>query len=310
MKSKKLWRVCLLWGVVLAVALALFELIKMAARTVDYGSTQMFDIALIVGYVVILHAGIKAFKAAYPDRLTFSKAFLCGLIISFVGSTLFFGYELLHYQVIEKDGLNKKYETALQNFRNVIDKDTITSEELNWYIDTVETILNQQKSNCLEKGSIPDSLKEDVMKGVDLIDKFFVEKISTQKSLDTANHYQMANFSTYGRKVMVETMVLYVDQNDNLPSTNYVKEILQQTNISLEKVNPADRRFNMTKSHVPHYEKPGRYAAFAAMMDLLYGMFFSIFVAMYHYRSKNTKEEEPTTTYPTNETESNEKTEN
>ncbi len=57
-------------------------------------------------------------------------------------------------------------------------------------------------------------------------------------------------------------------------------------------LDPVDIRYEQNKSHVPHYDQPGLYAALSSMMYLLYGMFIGIFIAMYHYTSKRTAIEE------------------
>lgn len=290
--NRKLWGICLKWGIVLAALLAALEVVRMFARQVDYGSPKMFDLAMIIGYILILYAGVKAFKAEYPKRLSFGKAFLSGLIISFVGSLLFFGYDLFHYQMVEKDGLARKYETALDNFRQVINKDTIHADELVWYLDSVHVMMAEEEARCLAMEEITDTLRSEISKGVEQIDHFFTEKINVQRSLDTGNHYRMSEFPAFARKTMVETMVLYEAHNEGRTSTSYVRDVVTRTNIRMESLNPSDHRFELNKNRVPAYNRIGHYAAVASLMDLLYGMFFSIFVAMYHYRSKRDPDKE------------------
>ena len=68
--------------------------------------------------------------------------------------------------------------------------------------------------------------------------------------------------------------------------------MVQSACSKMDALNPVEVRFAQNKNHVPHYDKPGRYAALAALMDLLYGMFFGLFIAMYHYTSKRPAPEE------------------
>jgi hypothetical protein len=293
--NRKLWGICLKWGLVLGGMLAVLEVVKMVARQVEYGSAQLFDLAMIIGYILILYAGIKEFKASYPNRLSFPKAYLCGLILSIIGSAIFFGYNLIHYQVVEKDGLSRKYNTALENFRKVIDKDTIRADELTWYVDTVRVLVEAAEKDYLQQNPRPDSVEMDVHKGVSLINTYFADKVATRRSSDTADHYRMSNFAPYAKSVMVETLQLYIAQNEQHASTSDVKEIMQRALVAIGPINPAQRRFELNKSHVPHYDHAVTYASVAALMDLLYGMFFSIFVAMYHYRSKEPAPEEEET---------------
>lgn len=287
MKNKNPWLVCVKWGALLGVALSIFELVKMVARNVEFEGAKMFDIAIIIVFILLIHAGVKEFKEKYPQRLSFAKAFMACIIISFVGALLFFGYDLLHYSLIEKDGLAKKYDKALNNFRASIERDTISSLELNAYLDTVKVMMEEQETLVCQENTLSDSIRTDVHRGTQLIERFYDEKMTARRAADTAHNYQMANFAPYARGVLVETLQLYVAQNEKENSTPYVEQVVQQTNSQLATVNPVDARFEQNKSHVPHYDKALTYVSVSAMMNLLYGMFFGLFVAMFHYRSKN-----------------------
>lgn len=291
MKDNKPWLVCLKWGALLGVALSVFEVVKMVARNVEFEGAKMFDIAIIIVFILIIHAGVKEFKEKYPKRLSFAKAFGASVVISVVGALLFFGYDLLHYKYIDKDGLSKKYENALSNFRAVIDRDTITQQELNAYLDTVRVMMQEQETAVTQSETIADSTLTDIHRGKELIVQYYDEKMAARRTADTAHNYQMANFAPYSRRVLMETLQLYVAQNEKQASTPYVEKIVQQTSTEMMSVNPADTRFEQNKSHVPHYDKALTYVSVSAMMDLLYGMFFGLFVAMFHYRSKNPIEE-------------------
>ncbi len=291
MKDNKSWLVCLKWGALLGVALSLFEVVKMVARNVEFEGAKMFDIAIIIVFILLLHAGVKEFKEKYPHRLSFAKAFGCCFLISLVGAVLFFGYDLLHYTVVDKDGLSKKYENALKNYRAVIDRDTITTQELNLFLDTVSVIMAEQETEVCQSEEITDSVRTDIRRGRQLIERFYGEKMVARRAADTAQNYQMANFAPYSRRMLMETLELYVAQNETQASTPYVERLVQQTSSNMMAVNPADARFEQNKTHVPHYDKALTYTSVSALMDLMYGMFFGLFVAMFHYRSKNPIEE-------------------
>lgn len=284
MKNRNAYGRTLIWGAVLGIGLILFELVKMFARRVDYVNVQVFDIALIIGFILVLHAGVKDFKAHYTERLSFAKAFLCCSIISLIGCVLMFAYGMLHFSVIEKDGLQKKYETALNNFHKNIEKDTITTDELKTYLLSVDSLIPVAEAKLPE--SLPDSLRKETVRGVEMIDRYYAEKLSACQKTDTADHYRMSNFTAYSRKNLVETLESYVAQNENQPSTQWVQMAVQELNNMLPTIDPVEVRFEKNKSHVPHYDKPGTYVAVASAMDLLYGMFFGIFVAIFNYTSK------------------------
>lgn len=291
MKQKKSYQSTLKWGLVLGACLSVFELVKMFARKVEYGSTQLLDIALIIGFILILYAGIKEFKDHYTERLTFAKAFFGCCLISLIGSIVFFAYAMVHYSVVEPDGLSTKYEIALDNFKKVIDRDTISGDEMLSYMDTVSNIMKTAETAYPWPDTVDDVTLIEAHVGLEKITEFHKNKILERRALDTADNYVMSNFQAYSRRILIETLQSYIAQNEQKVSTAVVQQIVQTANVQLERVDPAMIRFEQNKSHVPHYDKPGRYAALAAMMDLLYGMFFGLFIAMYHYTSKRTAAE-------------------
>lgn len=291
MKDNKPWLVCLKWGAILGVALAIFEVVKMVALKVQFEGAKMFDIALIIVFILIIHGGVKEFKGKYPKRLSFAKAFGASCLISLVGAVIFFAYDMLHYSVIDKSGLDRKYEVALGNFKKVIENDTITTNELNEYLDTVEAMMTEQEDIALQSGNIQDSLKNDIHRGVSMIERVYAEKIRSSRAVDSTQSYQMVNFSSFSRRTLMETLEAYVEQNQQEPSTPQVQQVVTAAASALADVNPVDARFERNKSHVPRYDSPGVYASVSSLMNLLYGMFFGIFVAMFHYRSKNPIEE-------------------
>lgn len=295
------WKIHLKWGVVAGVMLAGIEILKMLARQVDYQSAQLLDLAMVIGFILVLHFGVKEFKEVYPARLTFAKAFLSCIVISVIGAALLFGYDMLHYSVIEKDGLQKKYAVALDKYKQNLAKDTLTATELNAYTDAAAAILNERKEELLNGATIAkdsdlptdslrQELRDEINNGTLLIQQYYVGKLCSKPESDK-EHYTLGLFTPYAKRVLIETLVSYTDQNKEKPSTPYVQRIVQETNAQLDSIDPLDKRFEETKSRVPHYDRNGQYAAVSAMMYLLYGMFFGLFVAMFHYTSKKPIEE-------------------
>ena len=301
LKDKTFWKIHFKWGVIAGALLAGIEILKMLARQVDYQSAQLLDLAMIIGFILVLHFGVKEFKEVYPARLTFAKAFLSCIVISFIGAVLLFGYDMLHYSVIEKDGLQKKYAVALEKYRQNLAKDTLTATELNTYTDAAAAILNERKEELLNGATIAkdsdlpadslrQELRDEINSGTLLVQQYYVGKLCSKPESDK-EQYTLGHFTPYAKRVLIETLVSYIDQNKEKPSTPYVQGIVQETNVELDSIDPLDKRFEETKSRVPRYDRNGQYAAVSAMMYLLYGMFFSLFVAMFHYTSKKTIEE-------------------
>lgn len=297
LKDKTFWKIHLKWGVITGIMLAGIEILKMFARKVDYSSAQLLDIAMIIGFILVLHFGVKEFKEVYPERLSFAKAFLSCIVTSLIGVAVLFGYDMLHYSVIEKDGLQQKYATALVKYKQNLAKDSLKTSELIAYTDAVTAIMNEQterfcndsvvfkSEGCLTDETEQREIRDEINSGILIFQQFYVNKLRSKPETDK-EQYQLGNFTPYAKKVLMETLVSYTEQNDGKSSTPYVQEIVQKTNDTLASIDPLDKRYEENKSRVPRYDRNGQYAAVSAMMYMLYGMFFGLFVAMFNYTSK------------------------
>lgn len=286
LKDKNFWRIHLKWGIILGCMLIAMEVLKMFARKVDYQASQLLDIAMIIGFILVLFYGVREFKDYYPQRLSFAKAFLSTVVMSLIGTVVIFGYDNLHYSLFEKDGLQQKYNVALEKYKQNLAKDTITAEEMRLFCDSANSIIDSQKEILLSQLAPDDSIAPEIESGILIFRQYYTNKIISKPENDKEN-YKLGEFLPYARRVLMETLVSYTEQNQTKPSTSSIQTIIQNSNKAIENVNPLDIRFLNTKNKVPRYDKNGQYALVSAFIYLLYGMFFGIFVAMFHYRSKN-----------------------
>lgn len=295
------WKIHLKWGVILGVMLAGLELLKMFARKVDYSASQVLDLAMIVGFILVLHFGVREFKENFTERLSFAKAFRSCIVISLFGAILLFGYDMVHYTVIEKDGLQQKYTVALAKYKQNLAKDTLTNGELKEYTEAASALIDNRKETllsttvfktegCLTNDSLQQSVCDEINSGILIFQQFYVNKLRSKPEADK-DEYKLGNFTPYAKRVLMETLVSYTEQNEGKASTPYVQEIVQQTNDTLASIDPLEKRYEENKSRVPHYDQNGKYAGVSAMMYLLYGMFFGLFVSMFNYTSKKPIEE-------------------
>ena len=307
LKDKTFWKIHLKWGVIVGIMLVGIEILKMFARKVDYQAAQLLDLAMIIGFILVLYHGVKEFKEFYPERLSFAKAFLSCIVLSVIGAVVLFGYDMLHYSVIEKDGLQQKYAVALEKYKQNLAKDTLTADELNAFCEAASAFINDQKGALQTDNTLNDTVNAEINSGILLFQQFYTDKLRSKPNADK-EQYQLGNFTPYAKKVLMETLVSYMEQNEMKPSTPFVQSIVQKANDSLVSIDPLQKRFEQTKSRVPRYDRNGQYAAVSALMYLLYGMFFGLFVAMFHYTSKRPLE--PVTeeeNQPTDENEEDDK---
>jgi len=237
--------------------------------------------------------------------LSFAKAYRSCILISLIGALVLFGYDMLHYNVFEKDGLQQKYAVALDKYKQNLAKDTLTNGELKAYTEAAAAIINERKESflegktfktegCLTNDSLQQSVRDEINNGTLIFQQFYLDKLRSKPDADK-EEYQLGNFTPYAKRVLMETLVSYTEQNEGKSSTPYVQEIIQLTNDTLASIDPLEKRYEENKARVPHYDQNGKYAGVSAMMYLLYGMFFGLFVAMFNYTSKKPIEEYVTT---------------
>jgi len=299
MEKKSPWTVCLKWGLIFGVAAVAFEVVRMMARNLEMSNQAAGGLALIIIYVLLLYVGIKEFKERYPDRLSFGKAFLACILISTIGCGILFGYEVLHYTKIEPDGMEKRYQTSLANYRNTIERDSVTTAEVTSYLDTLSAAMKSSEEQLVasQDTTVSDAMRVEIQKGTELLQKYYkasllndYQKRNTQ-TVDTL--WNLAHFSQTARRSLMKTLELYLNQNPNAASTPYVQQIVQRSENVMREYSIADKRFEQKKADIPHYTNPITYAGINAFFSWIYALLVGIFVALYHYRSKHPIEDVP-----------------
>ncbi|MCR4965117.1 MAG: DUF4199 domain-containing protein [Bacteroidales bacterium] len=299
MNNKSPWTVCLKWGLIFGVAAVAFEVVRMMARNLEMGNQAAGGLALIIIYVLLLYVGLKEFKERYPARLSFGKAFLACIIISTIGCFILFGYEVLHYTKIEPDGMEKRYQTSLANYRNTIDRDTVTTAELNCYFDTLSAAMKSGEEQIIasQDTAVSDAMRVEIQKGTELLQKYYKASLLNdyqKRNVQTADTlWNLAHFSQTARRSLMKTLELYLNQNPNAASTPYVQQIVQGSENAMREYSIANNRFELKKADIPHYTNPISYAGINAFFSWIYALLVGIFVALYHYRSKHAIDDVP-----------------
>ena len=299
MNQKSPWYICLKWGLIFGAAAVVFEVVRMVARNLEFSNQAAGSLALIILYVLVLYAGVKDFKEHYPERLSFAKAFLSCILISAIGCVILFGYEVLQYSKIDPDGLEKRYETSLANYRRVVEKDTVSTAELNLYLDTLSATvkIGEEQVMAAQDTVVDYAMKLEVQKGLELLQKYYRASLCNEfqkrnmQTIDTV--WDLAHFSMKARHTLMQTLELYVNQNEKASSTPYVQQIVQRAENLLRDYSVADVRFEKKKADIPHYTNPVTYAAINSFFSWIYALLVGIFVSVYHYRSKNAIDEVP-----------------
>ena len=130
--KKNLLLVALKWGALLGAALAVCELVKMAARDINYDAGAVFSILLLIVIIVFLYAGIKEYRDEVLDGfIRFPKGFGAGAAIIAVSFVVVFAYMMVHYQYIDKNGLERLNTQNVETFYARLEKDTVSHLTLN-----------------------------------------------------------------------------------------------------------------------------------------------------------------------------------
>lgn len=293
--------IVLKWGFFLGVGLSAIELLKFVAHKISYPFGPVFDLMLILLFIAFLLFGIRACRdKAMQGKISFPKAYGRGALISILGCAVFFCYLLFHYDVVQPDGLAKINDNNRQRFYEKLQSDTISTEALTNYFIASDDIIKSEKERVI--ATIEDSvIATQVSNSIDTLNTYF--KLRLNHKTDNDTNFLMKNFDHYARKNWVDagTQFLNLQENEADACAEMLPELIQNVNAKLLEISPLERRFEQESSAIKQYQSVAQVAGISALLMLLYGLFFSIFVALYLYRSKSAPTCEKSTQEPENQ---------
>jgi hypothetical protein len=81
--SGKMMKIFLQWGGLLALCLAILELLKIIARKIDYSFSAIYDLLLILVLIGMIFLGTKQYRDSLKNKaITYAKAFGFGALIT------------------------------------------------------------------------------------------------------------------------------------------------------------------------------------------------------------------------------------
>lgn len=284
---KSLLLVALKWGVFLGAALAACELVKMMARDINYDAGAVFSILLLIVIIVFLYASIKEYRDEVCDGyIRFPKAFGAGAATVSVAFVVVFAYMLVHYQYIDKNGLERLNSQNLEAFYSRLEKDTVTQADAQRYLDKTDSVMRDTYAMMLQNDMFEEGCSDFTREQMERMLTAYNDRVMLRPKIDTSfNTY--AQFSVYAQRV-------FLDVYQNLLSSANVGDscyqslsmLVNNSRNAMDQVDIREDAYQQQKDKIPHYTSILPVAMSYAFSVLLYGLFLAIFVALYLTKKK------------------------
>lgn len=290
--KKSLITVALKWGAFLGAALAACELVKMLARDINYDAGAVFSILLLIVIILFLYAGIKEYRDEVADGyIRFPKAFGVGALTTVVAFVVVFAYMLIHYQYIDKNGLDRLNQQNTELFYAKLEKDTVSEKMVELYLRKTDSVMLATCSAMIQQDMIDTACAEWTCERMNEILQAYNDRVSLGFRTDSAGR-TYAGFAAYAQHHFLDVYQNLL-ANDHTSDNCYqsLSMLVNNSRSSMEQVNIKDEAYQMQKNKIPHYTSILPVALSYAFSVLLYGLFLAIFVALYLTKKKEKEEE-------------------
>lgn len=285
--KKSLITVALKWGALMGVALAVCELVKMAAQDINYDAGAVFSILLLIVIILFLYASIKEFRDEVTDGyIRFPKAFGVGAVTIVVSFVVVFAYMLIHYQYIDKNGLEQLNQKNVELFYAKLEKDTVSQEMAKLYLHKTDSMMTSTYTDMIQQDMIDTVCASWTRERMDKMLQAYNDRVLLGFSNDSLGS-TYAGFSGFAQHQFLDVYqnLLSLDNtNDNCYQS--LSMLVNNSRSNMEQINLLDEAYEMQKNKIPHYTSILPVAMSYAFSVLLYGLFLAIFVALYLTKKK------------------------
>lgn len=284
--SKKLVTIGLLWGVLLAVALIVLEILKTISLTINYPFLPIYDILLLIVIIGFLLIGTKQYRDKVTNGvISYPKAFGVGAVIAIVSSMLFLGYLMIHFQFFDTQGIDRINNENRQRFIEKAEKDTIQKEEMVAFLNFTKEQTNLYKTETLSLNAKIDSLK--LTTHIDSINAIYQLRILGPVNKSDTNNYSLKNFSRFAKRTLWEVTDFYLSPFDSIEALqDEVNSVIAMTQNDISKEYIIEQRLLKDKDKIPFYASIYLFAFVRAFLIFCYTIFFNIFTSLYLYKRK------------------------
>ncbi len=279
--------IILKWGLILGVALSIIQMARKFADGFDfYSFGPILDLLNVLLFIVIIYVGTKEIKETlYDGIISFSKAFIKGVAIVFTAFIIVFIYLNFHYGVFFKGQMEFVNNKRLERMEERIKQDTIQKLELDSMLKIQKQVVKKQEQVVYNHAEI-DSLNRIVIsERVDSIFSYYVYFMKNQKLND--DHFKLGNFDSYSRLTINDISRKFIAKLPKSDTTvTYLSTIILNGSAQFNEISVVKSRFEKDKSKIQLYTNSFSMAAYFSSQVLIFGILFSIFVAMYLFRRK------------------------
>jgi hypothetical protein len=290
--KKSLITVALKWGALLGVALAVCELVKMAARDINYDAGAVFSILLLIVIILFLYASIKEFRDDVTDGfIRFPKAFGVGALTTVVAFVVVFAYMLIHYKYIDKNGLEQLNQKNVELFYAKLEKDTVSQEMAKLYLHKTDSMMISTYTAMVEQDMIDTACADWTRERMDKMLQAYNDRVllGFRKDSIGSTYGGFAGYAQHQFLDVYQNLLAIDNTNDNCYQS--FSMLVNNSRSNMEQINLLDEAYEMQKNKIPHYTSILPVAMSYAFSVLLYGLFLAIFVALYLTKKKEETQE-------------------
>lgn len=283
----KKYSIILKWAILLGVGTSLLQLFKSYTSELPYFSYgPLIDLMLVLIFIGALFLGIKEYRDQVMDgKIKFSKAFSISISITAITFCIYFLFQILHYTVIDQDGLAKINARNEKRFVERIENDTVRMDVLTNQADLVLASIDSSQANYLLN---TEACETDVTNRLTVIKEFYKIRLLNVSLADSAQ-LLVKNVDYYAQKVLIDLTETVINEKEmDVACAGIVTDIIENTlqiirgkrSILEESLENAEGK-PMTFTNV--------YAASFtfSISILIYGLFFGLFVSLYLYKREN-----------------------
>lgn len=280
MKKEKLL-IITKWGALLGAGLSLIKLLGYCAEKLEYAFGPVSDLLMVAVIVLCIYMAVKQVRDNLQDGLIkFSRAFLMGCGVVFLGYIILSLYMMLHFNVIDREGVAKINTKSMNHTAEVLKKDTVTQAEMKAYCADMKKIALEESYRL---GG--DSLHAQCDSGIVVIYKLF-ERSLNLRIKDDSTILRRDTFDICADRAMREASA-FVQMNK--PEVSGLSHAAIETARDSMAVTPLwQKKLDSMKKQIPQYHTTFAAATITTMAILLYGLMLNIFVALFLYRKENT----------------------
>ncbi|HPE41131.1 MAG TPA: DUF4199 domain-containing protein [Bacteroidales bacterium] len=290
---KKQIAILLKWGAILGVALSFIQLVRKFSDSFDfYAFGPIIELLNALLFIGLIYIGIKEVRDDCMDQIiSFSKAFVRGLLIVITAFVIVFVYLNLHYGVIFKDQLQVVNEKNMTRFYERLQQDSVTIQERDTILyKQLNQIINQK--NLLKQNAEIDSLNAAIIDlRVDTVWQHYSHFMKSQTL--PSESFTLGNLDHYSRETILDILGKYIGKYPKTDTlSTYVSSIIINGSDHFKDHSLLDQRFKNEKSKVPLHQNSFSASLYFSLSVILYGILFNIFISMYLYNRKSKQNKE------------------